>query len=327
MNNEGKVLKSDDNYLTTIDLNSIFNLMYNTIQKIEYLEYNKNATGLLDLKNEKWSLLTEEKIRQIDGDNQLILCRLSLYQDYLLKIVNFDQIALPIYNKYFILSGLDPKMSFRAPRPADFDNFFNNLRPIIDEKITNRLEKPFEPPALPEKLPDIKLPPAMSSILDNIRKPAIDSVATRIPSVASLIKEPVKELKTSLSPASTVLAREIAKPNTLVAQTMPNPNTIKIEPPSNIAGAPPFITKAAERQNTVNTGASTPAQQATPAAKPVQVAAQTLANQPKAQQSPAPPMQSVSKATSSSPPVAVRSPQAKPASKTTNVGVKGKIGR
>jgi hypothetical protein len=327
MNNEGKILKAEDNYLTTLDLNSIFNLMYNTIQKIEYLEYNKNATGLLDLKNEKWSLLTEEKIRQIDGDNQLILCRLSLYQNYLLKIVNFDQIALPIYNKYFILSGLDPKMSFRAPRPADFENFFNNLRPIIDEKITNRLEKPFEPPALPEKLPDIKLPPVVSNFLDNIRNPAVDSLVAKITPVNPQLNIPVKELKTSLSPASTVLAREIIKPTTLVAQTMPNPNTIKIEPPSNIAGAPPFITKAAERQNTVNTGASKPTQQVTPAAKPAQVAAQTLANQPKAQQSPAPPMQNVSKATSSSPPVAVRSPQAKPASKTTNVGVKGKIGR
>jgi hypothetical protein len=83
-------------YLTDLENNSKFLLLYNTIHQIEILDISKNV------KDEKWKLLTKDIYNSIP-QNSKVLCKLKLFQDVDSSITSFEEISLPIYDKYFIL--------------------------------------------------------------------------------------------------------------------------------------------------------------------------------------------------------------------------------
>lgn len=83
-------------YLTDLENNSKFLLLYNTIHQIQFLDISKNV------KDEKWKLLTKDNYNSVP-ENSRILCRLKLFQDVDSNITAFEEINLPIYDKYFIL--------------------------------------------------------------------------------------------------------------------------------------------------------------------------------------------------------------------------------
>ncbi len=86
--NETKIFNST-NFFTDIKLNSKFLLLFNTIHKIEYLQ---------DPIKNLWVPLDINKLTYRN-----VLCRVVAYNDTNLQIDSYEEIKLPIYDKYFML--------------------------------------------------------------------------------------------------------------------------------------------------------------------------------------------------------------------------------
>jgi hypothetical protein len=93
-----RLLKESDNYRSSLEYLSKYNLLFNTIQAVEVLEY-KNDT--LD---EKWTLITIDKLQNLVMEN-IFLCRLREYKNSNFGVAGMDEIRLPIYNQHFLLSN------------------------------------------------------------------------------------------------------------------------------------------------------------------------------------------------------------------------------
>jgi hypothetical protein len=95
-----KLLNKQDNYKKSLDLNSKYEFLFNTLHSIEIMEYSNNSSY-----DEKWVLLTKEKISSLDA-NATYLCRLRNYRNSLYNIDGYEQIKLPIYEQHFLMFNL-----------------------------------------------------------------------------------------------------------------------------------------------------------------------------------------------------------------------------
>lgn len=93
-----RLLKASDNYRQSLEHLSKYNLLFNTIHAVEILEY-KNGT--LD---ENWKLVTSDNLQNLITE-RIFLCRLREYKNSTFGVAGLDEIKLPIYNKYFLLSN------------------------------------------------------------------------------------------------------------------------------------------------------------------------------------------------------------------------------
>lgn len=101
---EGKYFNArnrDDFYISDSDLISKFLFLYNSLHIVEYLD-----PELENVNDTSWKVLTKDRIQKLSSINiENILCRLRLYENNSAKINNFDEIKLPVYNKYFLLNN------------------------------------------------------------------------------------------------------------------------------------------------------------------------------------------------------------------------------
>lgn len=97
-NNNLNIFNGEEQYLKNISLLSKYFFFYNTIHKVEFLKYNNNV------KDEIWQPLTIETIKSINKGN-FILCKLTRYENKNFNVGFFNEIELPVYNKYFLLEG------------------------------------------------------------------------------------------------------------------------------------------------------------------------------------------------------------------------------
>ncbi len=121
----------DEKYLKNLTSNSQFLILYNAIQEIEYLEYDSNSTIL---KNEKWRPYTKAAFRRSEVQN--ILCRIKTYSNSDLNIDYFDDIKLPIYNQYFIISRSNYTSISVPPAVVNtYGGLYENLIGLLERKI------------------------------------------------------------------------------------------------------------------------------------------------------------------------------------------------
>jgi len=98
---KSKFFNNDYKYLSNLTLNSKFLLLFNTLHKVQILTYENN-----NIKNELWKNLTTEVINSLNGNTYL--CRIQPCNAEEFNLKNFIDIKLPIYNKYFILTNINP---------------------------------------------------------------------------------------------------------------------------------------------------------------------------------------------------------------------------
>lgn len=96
LDDKNPLLNSAQNYKTSLDLNSKFQFLFNTLHSIEILEYDNETM------DENWKLLTVEQATNIQANN-ILICRLRSYSNSLFGIDGLEQISLPIYEQYFML--------------------------------------------------------------------------------------------------------------------------------------------------------------------------------------------------------------------------------
>jgi hypothetical protein len=275
--NQAKLLKKEDSYLSSLDFNSIFLFFYNSIHSIEYLNYSTDAADYHMLKDEYWLKLDEKLVDTIEEKDLTVLCRLKVYQDQLIGIKDWQQIKLPIYNQYFLLSGKPTSFSKRNPRPRNFNQFSSSMRSIINDLDTNRLVRgikpppPARPPATPkapERLPDnsIRLVGSLSperAVLDTmlsvnnkapptkqqpakpaVQSPLIEALGTMNINVGLGRNTPTVPMNSSTNstPSTTPAATQAIKVPTaaVTATSMSNNNA---GPAAQGRGLPPFIGK------------------------------------------------------------------------------------
>lgn len=97
------LLNAADDYKKSLDTNSKFQFLFNTLHSVEVLEYDSSTF------DERWILLTKQKIASLSS-NSFYLCRLRNYKNPAYGIEGMDQIKLPIYDQYFFFS--DPQSNF-----------------------------------------------------------------------------------------------------------------------------------------------------------------------------------------------------------------------
>lgn len=145
--------ESGAKYLTDLNQNSKFLLLFNTIHVIEILQKNTN-----NVKDEIWVPLTASVYESLRPNSQTI-CRLKKFVDKNLHIDSFEEISLPIYDKYFILSKTfaDSTVDFYLERYRS-SLLFSMLK--TKEKILfntlPRTLKIFSPTTLSLNLSDLK---------------------------------------------------------------------------------------------------------------------------------------------------------------------------
>jgi len=101
-------------FLKDLDLNSKYNILYNTIHKIDFLSYDQN------LKKEIWTTFDQKSYLDMES-KKTILCRITPT-----NIDAYSNISLPIHNKYFLLTyKQETPVSFRTPD----DEIVNPIRP------------------------------------------------------------------------------------------------------------------------------------------------------------------------------------------------------
>jgi hypothetical protein len=98
---KSKFFNNDYKYLSNLTLNSKFLLLFNTLHKVQILTYENN-----NIKNELWKNLTIDVINSLN--NNAYLCRIQPCNAEDFNLKNFIDIKLPIYNKYFILTNINP---------------------------------------------------------------------------------------------------------------------------------------------------------------------------------------------------------------------------
>lgn len=96
--------------LKNLFLNSKFIFLYNTIHVLEYLKYDK------EIKKSVWVPFSKPVFDSRDK-NLPFLCRMNVYQNSNTAINNYQQVSLPVYNKYFLLSD-DVNTSFHSRNPT-----------------------------------------------------------------------------------------------------------------------------------------------------------------------------------------------------------------
>lgn len=125
-----KVLPST--YKKDVNLLSKFYFFYNTIHRIEFLDFESGG-----VKNEKWTTLTKTNFDQFISLKKY-LCRLNVYQSDKAGVNHFHKIKLPIYNEYFFIeNGFNTSnlLNVIATSPT-FNNRGKQLKPkkMIDPK-------------------------------------------------------------------------------------------------------------------------------------------------------------------------------------------------
>lgn len=95
------LLKSSDNYKKSLEQNSKFQFLFNTLHSIEILEF---ANNMID---ERWTVITKEKIENLQKDS-IYLFRIKGYRNPSLGIDGIEQIKLPVYDQYFFFKKTDP---------------------------------------------------------------------------------------------------------------------------------------------------------------------------------------------------------------------------
>lgn len=119
-------------YKKDVNLLSKFYFFYNTIHRIEFLDFKQNG-----LKDEVWTTLTKTNFDQFISLKRY-LCRLTVYQSDEAGVNNFHKIKLPIYNEYFFLeNGFNAFNLLNViPTVSTFNNRGKDLKPkkMIDPK-------------------------------------------------------------------------------------------------------------------------------------------------------------------------------------------------
>lgn len=144
--NSSRILNQNQEYLKSLDFNSLFLFFYNTLHCIEYLYLSTDTNKNILLKSENWAKLDGSIINWMEENNLTVLCRIKNYQDNLLGINEWEQIKLPIYNQYFLLSAKPSSFSVSPFRPRTFDKFSTNIRSIIESTNLVNLAKSTQPP-------------------------------------------------------------------------------------------------------------------------------------------------------------------------------------
>jgi hypothetical protein len=141
LNNKCKLLKKDDNYKKSLDLNSKYQFLFNTLHSIEIMEYSSQNYSY----DEIWELLTKEKLSSLQT-NATYLCRLRNYRNFTYSIDGYDKIKLPVYEQYFLLSNLNISniiptiQQIKQLSDRDIINKFSNKKKIAKETVV--LENP-----------------------------------------------------------------------------------------------------------------------------------------------------------------------------------------
>ena len=208
VNGQSRLFFSEDEYLTFVNINSIFLFFYSTLHSIEYLTYNSQVISassenpnetirVPNLKDENWQLLTLDKISTLDS-NSLYLCRIKLYQNSIFGNNNFEQINLPIYNKYFLLGNIGGSFSFTRPRPETFNGLFDSLKEVLNDSYKEDYIKRNTPP--PPLIVELVQPSAEATVFttsllppsspSNPIQPRPEPRADTIPFVPPVIEEP-----------------------------------------------------------------------------------------------------------------------------------------
>lgn len=240
-NNNSRLFNTEEEYLKSVDLHSIYLFFYNTIHQIEYLEYqptkgSRFKKGSLNIKFENWIPLTAEKVRSVT-EKYPILCRLKSFQDSNIFIDEWQQIKMPVYNKYFILSGKNSLLEFSIPKPNRFKNFSDSMRQIITEDKNARLQNVIK--NLPEikNLPNLdkqRFSPTNNRKLDVSLTPAAGLIKSFTEKEFNLPRGSLEKMSDNLKPIN--------------AEKMKNtdvPNAMK----GSVAATPPFIKKTMDTNN------------------------------------------------------------------------------
>lgn len=141
LNDKCKLLKKDDNYKKSLDLNSKYQFLFNTLHSIEVMEYSNQNYSY----DETWTLLTKEKLSSLET-NATYLCRLRNYRNFTYSIEGYEKIKLPVYEQYFLLSNLNISniiptiQQIKQFSDRDIINKFSNKKTPIREKVI--LENP-----------------------------------------------------------------------------------------------------------------------------------------------------------------------------------------
>lgn len=201
-------------YLSDLENNSKFLLLYNTIHQIEIL---KDATSVRD---ENWSLLTKQEYSSIP-ENTKILCRLKLFQDVDSHITGFSEVAMPIYDAYFILEKnvsqqeINKKIEFiRKTFDYSVAKIFTNIQLNSTTKVltTSPIIKGAQT-GVPAKKPILKLgeiqakiPTTVTKIPEVFNGVAIEKI--NIPSIVSKLSPVVQPSITKVS-IPTVISKTV----------------------------------------------------------------------------------------------------------------------
>jgi len=136
-------------YEKDVNLLSKFYFFYNTIHKIEFLNYS--AAGL---KQENWITLTKENFDQF-ASLKRYLCRLNVYQSDKAGVNHFHKIKLPIYNEYFFIENV-----FNI---SNLVNVVNNFSPSFGSRKELKMKKIIDPKWWPY-IPDRDYHPSTNSL-------------------------------------------------------------------------------------------------------------------------------------------------------------------
>ena len=90
---------------------SVFDIGFNSIAQVEYLEYKKDSKGNM---TSSWKILNPYRLSR--AKNQSLRCRIRKYSNYQLGIAQKTDLDLPILNSQFIITVGDNINSYRTNR-------------------------------------------------------------------------------------------------------------------------------------------------------------------------------------------------------------------
>jgi len=190
-------------YLTNLENNSKFLLLYNTVHSIEIKLESKN------IKDSNWQILTKSLYTSLP-QNKKFLCRLKLFSDSSFDLNFFEEVSLPIFDKHFILeknvSAENVELSLKKLKNTNLfyllslrskikfnkiektfkiidvqKNIFQKNRPITQiPNLTNKLEK--NKPRLNVSLPV------------NLTNTNLEILTKPITKLSAVIQKPLNEL-------------------------------------------------------------------------------------------------------------------------------------
>jgi len=178
---------NEEKYLQNLTSNSQFLFLFNTIHEVEYLFYDRGTE--FNIKNEQWKPFDIEIFKAPRVDS--VLCRLKLYTNSFLDINYFDDIKMPVYNKYFIISRSD-YTNIKIPTAINsFNGLYDKLEGYLENKLAGR-RRVIVPPEL---LANLNIKPFASPLLNDFlgkkftKQPPLAKVLNKLNQVEGLLEK------------------------------------------------------------------------------------------------------------------------------------------